>query len=534
MAFLKDTVVAGDLRVTDTIYGDVPLADLVDADDLKAIEALTGTSGTLTKTGTNTWALSSGVTPASHTHGNLTNDGKVGSDANKAIYTTTGGAITAGTLPVAAGGTGQTSIANIQAGKDGDGNTIATFYTPLSYMPYRSTRNFTNGTLITTDLNGGTTSSSIPFLLKIVGNGYGDGIVHVYCQGYVYQLGNGYNNYISTDAYSTSSSFANKIYAFKNTAGKLCFWFERIAYWQGFDAQCWDCSENTNTKKTVNHVTSITDSAYPDEANRQYATEISVKHSLNTSNYTTYTVKKDGTGASGTWGISISGNAATATSATKATQDSDGNAINTTYIKKSTLSGAYDVMYSSAANTPTRLAANTTTTKKFLRMTGTGSAGTAPVWDTVTKADVGLGNVANTTITVTSNSVSDGTTTFNKYTHPTTSGNKHIPSGGSSGQFLGWDSDGTAKWVNNPNTNTDTKVTQSDTNTDNWRKVLVGYQSSATSGAAVTTQTEQAYVSNKFEFQSSTGTLKTTKYVVNDAVTLEYNTTTKSLDFIFA
>lgn len=25
----------------------------------------------------------------------------------------------------------------------------------------------------------------------------------------------------------------------------------------------------------------------------------------------------------------------------------------------------------------------------------------------------------------------------NKYTHPTTSGNKHIPSGGSSGQFLG-------------------------------------------------------------------------------------------------
>lgn len=36
---------------------------------------------------------------------------------------------------------------------------------------------------------------------------------------------------------------------------------------------------------------------------------------LNTGNYTSYTVKKDGTGASGTWGISISGNAATATTA---------------------------------------------------------------------------------------------------------------------------------------------------------------------------------------------------------------------------
>jgi hypothetical protein len=32
------------------------------------------------------------------------------------------------------------------------------------------------------------------------------------------------------------------------------------------------------------------------------------------------------------------------------------------------------------------------------------------------------------------------------YTHPTTAGNKHIPSGGSSGQFLKWSSDGTAAW----------------------------------------------------------------------------------------
>lgn len=37
------------------------------------------------------------------------------------------------------------------------------------------------------------------------------------------------------------------------------------------------------------------------------------------------------------------------------------------------------------------------------------------------------------------------------YIHPTTSGNKHIPSGGSSGQVLGWQSDGIAKWVANEN-----------------------------------------------------------------------------------
>lgn len=38
------------------------------------------------------------------------------------------------------------------------------------------------------------------------------------------------------------------------------------------------------------------------------------------------------------------------------------------------------------------------------------------------------------------------------YTHPTTSGNKHIPSGGSSGQFLKWSADGTATWAADNNT----------------------------------------------------------------------------------
>ena len=38
------------------------------------------------------------------------------------------------------------------------------------------------------------------------------------------------------------------------------------------------------------------------------------------------------------------------------------------------------------------------------------------------------------------------------YTHPTSSGNKHIPSGGSSGQILRWSADGTAAWGNDNNT----------------------------------------------------------------------------------
>ena len=41
----------------------------------------------------------------------------------------------------------------------------------------------------------------------------------------------------------------------------------------------------------------------------------------------------------------------------------------------------------------------------------------------------------------------DGVATgANNYVHPTTSGNKHIPSGGASGQILRWSADGTAVW----------------------------------------------------------------------------------------
>lgn len=54
--------------------------------------------------------------------------------------------------------------------------------------------------------------------------------------------------------------------------------------------------------------------------------------------------------------------------------------------------------------------------------------------------------------TVNSNVPSGAKFTDTVYSHPTTSGNKHIPSGGSSGQILRWSSDGTAVWGNDNNT----------------------------------------------------------------------------------
>lgn len=40
----------------------------------------------------------------------------------------------------------------------------------------------------------------------------------------------------------------------------------------------------------------------------------------------------------------------------------------------------------------------------------------------------------------------------NKYVHPTTSGNKHIPTGGSEGKILRWSADGTAVWGDDKDT----------------------------------------------------------------------------------
>lgn len=52
--------------------------------------------------------------------------------------------------------------------------------------------------------------------------------------------------------------------------------------------------------------------------------------------------------------------------------------------------------------------------------------------------------------------------TDTKYTHPTTSGNKHIPSGGSSGQILRWSADGTAAWGADNNTTYSAATTSAD------------------------------------------------------------------------
>lgn len=128
---------------------------------------------------------------------------------------------------------------------------------------------------------------------------------------------------------------------------------------------------------------------------------------------------------------------------------------------------------------------------------GLGDLGGASSWDEITgkpstfppsshshtKADVGLSNVDNTSdlakpistavqnalngkaSTAVASTTANGlmskedkaklngiATGANNYVHPTTSGNKHIPSGGASGQILRWSADGTAVWGADNNT----------------------------------------------------------------------------------
>jgi len=60
-----------------------------------------------------------GAATSNHGHGAITNDGKIGTQANNAIYTGSSGMLQAGTLPIAAGGTGANNAQNALANLGG-------------------------------------------------------------------------------------------------------------------------------------------------------------------------------------------------------------------------------------------------------------------------------------------------------------------------------------------------------------------------------------------------------------------------------
>ena len=74
------------------------------------------------------------------------------------------------------------------------------------------------------------------------------------------------------------------------------------------------------------------------------------------------------------------------------------NIPNYTFDGLSPMTTLGDTIYEGSGGVALRLAGNTTTTKRFLSQTGTGTVSAAPVWSAVTKSDVGLSNVENTAL----------------------------------------------------------------------------------------------------------------------------------------
>ena len=110
----------------------------------------------------------------------------------------------------------------------------------------------------------------------------------------------------------------------------------------------------------------------------------------------------------------------------------------------------------------------------------------------------------------------------NNYTHPTTSGNKHIPAGGSAGQFLKWSADGTAVWANDNNT-TYSDATQSvhGLMSVNDKKKLDAYPAYSSIQSTYATKSE---ITNMYKYCSSVASadkLPTTGQRVGDVYNIE-------------
>jgi hypothetical protein len=166
---------------------------------------------------------------------------------------------------------------------------------------FHSDRDFPNGTLITTNINYAD-SSGDPFVLEIRGNSYG-GIVplDLMYQGYIYS-----DTIINHGGISNGLSISGLVAI--NNGGNLCFWFPNQGYWNGYNVKVY----SAYATRAVNRVTSITGVAKPTTA-KQVELSSQIRQSLHSSNYNSYSPTLTGGNASGTWGISVTGNAATIT-----------------------------------------------------------------------------------------------------------------------------------------------------------------------------------------------------------------------------
>jgi hypothetical protein len=161
-----------------------------------------------------------------------------------------------------------------------------------------SARDFAVGTLITTSINYAGVAGD-PFILEIRGNSYTDAVPYdIQYQGYIYS-----DTIISHGGYSNGTNISGLVAL--NVGGNLCFWFPRQSYWNGFYVRVYSALA-TYPRNTV---TSITSTAKP-SGTKEVGLSTNIRQSLHSGNYTSYSPTLTGGGAGGTWAINITGSAA--------------------------------------------------------------------------------------------------------------------------------------------------------------------------------------------------------------------------------
>lgn len=239
---------------------------------------------------------------------------------------------------------------------------------------------------------------------------------------------------------------------------------------------------------------------------------------LSSNNYTDYTVKKDGTGASGTWDIDITGNAATATkatsadSATKATQDGNGRVISSTYLPLSGGSMTGTIVSSSAAQVLRWTSSATSVNSTGCSWYGLGTY----------RADDGYNwlNISNYW------GINFTTTSSNRFTH---NGNIIITSANIGSQSVASATKATQDGAGNVITSK--YVTIDTTQTISGAKTF----SKETTISSATASTNKTTGALKVKGGiASEGQISADKAMIGDAVTLEYNTELQCLNFVFA
>lgn len=239
---------------------------------------------------------------------------------------------------------------------------------------------------------------------------------------------------------------------------------------------------------------------------------------LSSNNYTDYVPQKDGTGASGTWGISITGNAATATkatsadSATKATQDGNGNVISSTYLPLTGGSMTGTIISSSAAQVLRWTSSATSVNSTGCSWYGLGTY----------RADDGYNwlNISNYW------GINFTTTSSNRFTH---NGNIIITSANIGSQSVASATkatqDGAGNVITSKYVTIDTTQTISGSKTFSKETTI----SSATASTSKTTGALKVKGGI-----ASEGQISADKVMIGDAVTLEYNAELQCLNFVFA